>query len=132
MYEISFILKEEDASSIKKVFSSYEVEVPALQELRKIRLAYPIKKSEYGFLGYFTFETSPENLEKIFKDLKLKEDLFRYMVTKPGEKETEVKEGRRVTQAAAPYSKKTDEPKRHPDPVLTNEELEKKIEEILK
>ncbi len=131
MYEISFILKEEDASPVGKIFSGHGVEVQAGGEIRKIRLAYPIKKSEYGFLGSFRFEAGPEILEKIFKDLKLEKSLFRYMVAKFEDRKIGAREDGRISQPVAVY-KKLDELKRYPDPVLTNEELEKKIEEILK
>ncbi|MFH0712233.1 MAG: 30S ribosomal protein S6 [Candidatus Jorgensenbacteria bacterium] len=131
MYEITFILKEEDASPIGKIFSSHGVEVQPAAEIRKIRLAYPIMKSEYGFLGSFRFEAKPEDLEKISKELKLEKNLFRYMVAKFEEKKAGTRDAGRVPQAVAVY-KKQEESKRRTDPVLTNEELEKKIEEILK
>ncbi|OGG39416.1 hypothetical protein A2116_00395 [Candidatus Jorgensenbacteria bacterium GWA1_49_17] len=131
MYEISFILKEEDASPVGKIFSGHGVEIQTGGEIRKIRLAYPIKKSEYGFFGSFKFEAEPETLEKIFKDLKLEKSLFRYMVAKFEERKIGAREGGKIFQPVAVY-KKQDELKRYPDPVLTNEELEKKIEEILK
>lgn len=130
MYEISFILKTEDASLLQRVFSRHGAETQEGAPLKKIRLAYPIKKSEYGFLGSFKFEVKPESLEKISSDLKLEEDLLRYMVTKPAERVTSVRsEGK--TPPAVSVGRKTDEPKRHADQGLTNEELEKKIEEIL-
>jgi small subunit ribosomal protein S6 len=129
MYEISFVLKEEDASPVKKIFSGHGAEIGSEEELRKIQLAYPMKKKEYGFFGSFRFEAGAEELKKIFSDLKLADGVLRYMVVRREEKKEESRERSRVSQPAV--YKKTEELKRHPEPALTNEELEKKIEEIL-
>lgn len=129
MYEITFVLKEEDASSVKKIFSGQGIEVQAESEIRKIRLAYPIKKNEYGFLGSFRFEAGSENLEKISAALKLEKELLRWMVSRFEEKRAGTRDDR-TFQPPAVY-RKQEEAKRRPEAVLTNEELEKKIEEIL-
>ncbi len=130
MYEISFILKEEDASSVRKIFSDHGGAIQAENEIRKIRLAYPIRKNEYGFLSSFRFEADPENLEKIQEALKLEKNLLRWMVARFKERKAGAREAGGVPQPAAIY-RKQEETKRRPEPVLTNEELEKKIEEIL-
>jgi len=131
MYEISFILREENIAPVRSVFSKRGVEFPDGVELRKVRLAYPINKNEYGFFGDFEFTTSPEELEKVFADLKLEEGIFRYMVTKTSEKKSRNKEPRKTAESTVNPSKKSEDSKSRPEPVLTNEELEKKIEEIL-
>jgi ribosomal protein S6 len=130
MYEISFILKEENMAPVRKVFSGRGVDVSGEGELRKVRMAYPIKKNEYGFFGSFEFETASENLDKIFGDLKLEEGVLRYMVIRAEEMKAKRKETKKTPEVAS-LAGRVDEPKHRPESVLTNEELEKKIEEIL-
>ena len=132
MYEISFTLKGEDTTSIRKVFSARGVDFSGEVELRKIRLAYPIKKNEYGFFGSFEFEAAAEDLDKIFSDLKLEADVLRYMVTRVEENKTEKRESKKMPESVGEPAKKAEDSKRYSEPALTNEELEKKIEEILK
>ncbi|MBI4034153.1 MAG: 30S ribosomal protein S6 [Candidatus Brennerbacteria bacterium] len=130
MYEASFILKEEDTSSVKAIFFRHGAEISGDENPGKIRLAYPVKNTEYGYFSSFRFSAPSENLKKIFDDLKLEEGVFRYLITKAIASKTEAREEGKTPGAAAVY-KKQEEPKHHPEPVLTNEELEKKIEEIL-
>lgn len=130
MYEISFVFKTEDASALEGILARHGTGVHAGGEVKKVRLAYPLKKNEYGFWGSFRFEAEPGNLEKIFKDLKLEGNLIRYLVTRLEEKKVEARSERKNSQVV-PMVGKSDEPRRHQEPALTNEELEKKIEEIL-
>ena len=133
MYEITFILKQEDLSEVKKILEKNKANTISEEELKKIRLSYPIKKQNYGFLGIIRFRVDPESVESIFSDMKLSENIIRYMVNK-------IKvsgEGKRVEPRPTPIRPIgiRKEPlrtgvRKSIEPVLTNEDIEKKIEEI--
>lgn len=133
MYEISFIINNEDSSAVKKTLSKRGAEVMSESEINKIRLSFPIKKQSYGFLGSMSFQAEPELLVLISADLKLEENVLRFMISKA--KEGRATKETRVADAKTRETRKEtskDETKKVTEPVLTNEELEKKIEEILK
>ncbi len=100
-------------------------------EIKKIRLAYPIKKEVLSNFGYIEFFAPGSILEKLNKELLLNENFLRHMILK---KENET--------AAAPLKKIASRPrlaeKIKPEASEKTEvseteqkELDKKIEEIL-
>ncbi len=133
MYEITFILRQEDLSEVKKILEKNKADITSEEELKKIRLSYPIKKQNYGFLGIIRFRVDPESVESIFSDMKLSENIIRYMVNK-------IKasgEGKRAEQRSIPI--RPIDTRKEPlgigarksiEPALTNKDIEKKIEEI--
>lgn len=134
MYEINFILKEESAAAVKKVLAKNKAEIIKEQELEKIHLSYPIKKQNYGFLGVVKFEAARETIAALTLDLKLEANILRFLINQWEPKAISAEEEKKV--AAGMVRPMKQEPLRRsfqkPDqPILTNEELEKKIEEIL-
>ncbi len=45
-------------------------------------LAYPIKKQDQAFYVHFEFEAEPKNISSLDKNLKLNEDVIRYLLIK--------------------------------------------------
>ena len=82
---------------------------------QKIKLAYPIKKQEYAFLGVILFEALPEEILRFDPILKKEENVLRYLIVK--------KESVEVVQ------KKKEEPKEEPKEVIEKEPIEKPEEE---
>ncbi|MEK7464644.1 MAG: 30S ribosomal protein S6 [Patescibacteria group bacterium] len=130
-YEISFISKLEDSAPIKKVLEKNRAVVLGEKTIEKIRLMYPIKHENYGFMGIINFTSPGDALSNIVSDLKLNENLLRYLINKV--RVSSMKEGserKPIEYKRAP--RKEAAPKKTFEPALTNEDLEKRIEEILK
>lgn len=126
-YEIGFVLKTEDASVISQSLKNRGFVILSENPLTKIRLAYTIKKENFAYFGYVHFEGEPAAIKNLRTDLKLNPEVLRYLIiTRPfGEKEIKKSE---PAESAEPREKLF----LSPESVLTNEALEKKIEEILK
>jgi len=130
-YEVSFLVKsEEQSQGVVKVLHHYGTEITGEGQLSKVRLAYPIKKETLAYFGYLWFTSEPSAIPQIEGDLRLSKDILRYIIVTPPVKKTlrerqEAQESERPAPAApAPVSS---EPRKE----LTNEDLEKKLEEIL-
>lgn len=123
-YEIAFLLKTEDNSIISLALKKRGFNILAENTLVKIRLAYSIKKESYAYFGYCHFEAEPAAIKEFQVDFKLNPEILRYLlITPPFTKDFAKKF------APEKSEKKISLP---PEPILTNEALEKKIEEILK
>lgn len=130
-YEIGFVFNAEDnKAEVIKLIKDLEGEILREGEVFKIKLAYPIKKQNSGFFSFLQFFLKPENLTNLKKTLKFNPSILRFLVIKLKEKEEKiVQKSRREEKArfisVRPATQKTVD-------ALSNEELEKKIEEILK
>jgi len=133
-YEIAFLVKsEEDQEGIRKILRNFQLPVIDGDRISKIKLAYPIKKENFAFSGYLHFSGSPQDIGNLTESLKNEPKILRFsVITQPIVKKDEHRVVERVssrqTQEAAPQL-----PKKTPrTEVLSNEALEKKLEEILK
>lgn len=135
-YEITYLLKSEDVapvlSLVKKISESEEESRP----LQKVQLEYPIKKENQAFIGSIKFVAEREGLAKLNKELGLDAGILRFIITKRKtvktrniETEDNRKENRRRAGPEVVSRRRKDDETSN---VLTNEALEKKIEEILK
>lgn len=136
-YEIGFLAEGEEGSrevkdAIRKAEGVLEEEGP----LQKIALAYPIKKRESADFRYIRFSALPAGAVALAKELRSASSVLRFLVislTTSEEKGAERTEGadkrpRRSFESRPAADRPTGEPSASP---LTNEVLEKKIEEIL-
>lgn len=134
-YELSFLLKMPEAETeIADVLSQHQLEVFEKGPVSEIRLAYPIKKQNSAYFGFYYFRGQPENAQKVSESLLLKASVLRYLlITPPAQSKTDV--SRRVPRSAAPVkpampAEMDIKPPRQE--ILSNELLEEKLEEILK
>lgn len=122
-YEISFLLvAAENESEIFDVLNKQQAEITQKSQISSLKLAYPIKKQNSAFFGFYQFRATPEDIEKINAALKLKPAVLRFLVIKN-------------PATAQLVSKKTTVPPKseiQESKILSNELLEKKLEEILK
>ena len=150
-YEIAFLVKsEEDQEGIRKILRNFQLPVIDGDRISKIKLAYPIKKENFAYSGYLHFSGSPQDIGNLTESLKNEPKILRFsVITQPiisargacptvrrgsvlvGGKKDEHRVVERVssrqTQEAAPQL-----PKKTPrTEALSNEALEKKLEEIL-
>ena len=130
MYELTAVTKEENFAPLKEIIARGGAKILSEEVAKKIQLFYPVKNERYGFLGVFKFESAPDALPAISNDLNMKGDVLRFIIVKS----REVKAGEGEKQAnPAPRDFVRAQPSKKPaEAALTNEELEKKIEEILK
>lgn len=101
-------------------------ELPQLKQL-----AYPVKKENNAYFGYIQFKFPKESLSSLEGKLRLDNDILRFMIfrIKPKEKQ----------QVSSQFSKKSifkkqksEEEKKPQEKEISLEELDKKLNEILK
>lgn len=132
-YELGFLVKEEDAAPVKNLLLKHKASFLYESQVVKVNLAYPIRKNNQAFFGYFRFEFEPAAVAELEKELKLEPSLIRHVLIKLSP--AIIKElarppaGGPPRPSVRPGLKKKETPEAAP--ILTNEALEKKIEEIL-
>lgn len=138
-YEIAFWVKEENDGSAKKILSKYEAEVTKENPIQKMKLAYPIKKENFAFFGNLIFSMDPGKIVDFKNDLNLETGLLRYFFRRAKKRQAEGSNFREDGQNPSPSKERSksffgfrNDSKRGTDQILTNEALEKRIEEILK
>ncbi|KKQ23065.1 30S ribosomal protein S6 [Candidatus Wolfebacteria bacterium RIFCSPLOWO2_01_FULL_38_11] len=131
-YEISFLVRNEDESEeISKILQKHKATILENGGISRIKLAYPIKKENFACFGYFNFSADSGEISKINGVLKLNPKVLRFLfITPPIAKSIP----QPIARKAAPFKPIAPKPeaKKEPQAVLTNEALEKKLEEILK
>lgn len=136
-YEIAFLLKsQEDESDLAELLKQFSVEVSYKSPLNEIRLAYPIKKRQQAYFGFLQFNSLPEKVEKLNQALNLSPLVLRTLVVLAGSPAAKSERGRVSRADFRSHAPKLSE-EIAPQPAtrggaLSNEALEKKLEEILK
>lgn len=126
-YEISYLAKtEEAAKSVGETLKSQGAEIITDSPASKINLAYKIEGEITAYFGYLHFSAAPADIKSIEDAFRLKQDILRVLIiTPPFEKN----KPRMV--APRPRTAKPSIIEAKPSQPLSNEALEKKIEEIL-
>ncbi len=127
-YDLSLLitskLSEEEAQSFFQQIISLAQEEGALvdkiENPKKIRLAYPIKKEESAYFGWFTFFFPKEKIESLQENLKKKEEILRMLLAK---QKPQVKRESKKDQKEQTKLEKIEKVKL--------EEIEKKLEELI-
>ena len=130
-YELSFLLENEGALGvIDQKMSSLGFQTAEEGEFKKITLAYPISKKTEAFFGFRRFLADPGEIKNFSDDLRVKKEILRFFViANPPQK---ISEEKRFRQPERQRSVKTKEETIQKPRTITNEELEKRLEEILK
>jgi ribosomal protein S6 len=134
-YELSYVLKDEaDFKSIQDLLIAHGGEVFSETTLRNIVLSYPIKKQTQAFFGFLHFRIDPEKIKTLDHDLKFNTPVLRFLIVTPpfikGKFVSAPRLNKSKSSSSAPKSETPVVNK--PDVMpLSNEDLEKKIEEIL-
>lgn len=127
-YELGFWVKDESGlEKVKNLMADFGLEPTYTGELKRMQFAYPIKKEISGIFTYYHFKTDIDNLRAFEKELKVSGDCLRFLISNNPMKKTEEREYRRPS-----MEKKAEKIEQKPTETVTNEELEKKLEEILK
>ncbi len=140
-YELGFLSREEENQTIKNLLLEKGGEVLKEGPLSKVELAYPIKKNKYAFFGYFYFTLAAEKVNEVKESLRWLPSVLRFILLKLPKivvkkifQETQQKEDLKIVSSkkdlkAEPKKEYLSEPAKN---LLTNEDLEKKLKEILK
>jgi len=113
------------------------------KEPQRTHLSYPIRKKQYGYLGVFDFTAPAKFIEKIKAQMKLQDDVLRFLLIKRGYGEGDLRilgehKAERIRtkfQEPAVPKRKTQvpiKPKREVGEEIKTEEIEKEIEEVIK
>lgn len=132
-YEMSFLLKEEgDVSVVKKFVKDLGGEIEFEGPIQKIALAYPIGKETGAYFGYIHFSMEPAEISHLTHEMETNTGILRHLIITPPFKKSEARPRteapRRVERVQVPRQPET----ARSSETLTNEDLEKRIEEILK
>ena len=136
-YELTYLVRaEEESALLRRLFEVHGISLEREEQLSKIQLAYPIKGELYAFMGGTRFSASPSALQTLQAALRLEKGVLRYLLLHPAPSAPNSAPGRgrpfgggtsgRASFDANRAGKSGGEPT-----MLSNEALEKKIEEIL-
>lgn len=125
-YEISFLLKHEsNAQEVLKLLKQHGAEITFEGPLKYLQLAYKIKHNTEAYFGYLRFKLAPDALAELSHDLGTKPAIIRVLIITPPFMRMRVPQPKREVSPMQP----TSQPKSASP--LSNEAIEKKIEEIL-
>jgi len=145
-YEIGFLLTSEDAQEkVVAILKKWKAEIIKTGQLARIKLAYQIKKETSAFFNYIHFSAESTVVKEIQDEIKADLQVLRFIIISlPAKEKTrkvfnkpvEEKKERPVepTEIVSETDVKRPE-RRHrvgKSDKLTNEDLEKKLEEMLK
>jgi ribosomal protein S6 len=148
-YELALLLKtEENLAGVVAMVGSHNGEGLSEPRAKRLQLAYEIKKVNEGVFVYFTFKMYADDMKALEHELNSAADVLRFMVIAspaPAERPSAglmpQREERRSRNSSSSHSSSSPAPapvaeapapKVAPSRPLSNEALEKKIEEILK
>lgn len=135
-YEIFYLKKDENSKDLKDFLTKQKAKILTEKEPRKTRFTYPIKKENVGFTGSFIFQMDPDGIKELIKEINLSNFLLRYMITKIDLSKNKTEDQGDVSGKRFERQQEKDRSsvqKSHQDydkKELSNEALEKKIEEI--
>lgn len=137
-YELTFVVaSENDYNELLEIVRSEKIELSSQTQPSKIKLAYPIKKENFGYFGSMYFSATAEDVQKLNKALRSNLKILRFFIfNKPTIKEVMNKRSGRLMRRQNGAEKIPEgippvSPTEKPG-ILTNEALEKRLEEILK
>jgi ribosomal protein S6 len=128
-YELGYLLKEERNAEILDTVRGHGGEITLEGPLNRTHLAYQIQKEPEAYFGFVQFTMEPGKAKELEATLGLNKNVMRSIImTPPPMKEKKRLED--VVQGPPKPMVQPREPKAQPT-ILSNEALEKKIEEIL-
>lgn len=129
-YEVSFLLKDDGAvKAVADLLRRLGAEITSEGPVERIPLAYRIKKETTALFGYFHFKAVPGVIPQIREELRVHPSVLRALVITPPLTKSRPKMTPRSAKVAVPPP--PPEPPKDALTSLTNEALERKIEEIL-
>lgn len=131
-YELAYLINDpKNLEEIKNLLNKLEVEIFNEGEVKKINLAYPVKKQTQAYFGYLNFSTEPSKILEIDKQLKFFNFLLRFLIMKMNKYYLKTILKDKVKEEKEDSKKVEEKILEAESNILSNEALEKKIEEIL-
>jgi ribosomal protein S6 len=146
-YEISFLVRSEaEQSEIIDALKKRDFSIINKGQISKIKLTFPVKKEPFAYFGYLYFSGEPRHIQELNHDLKTNFKILRFNIiahlkeieekrtmpifSRRERLESEIQKAQKeiTFQPAAPAAAK----RPIKGETLSNEALEKKLEEILK
>lgn len=132
-YELGYLLKTSDAhGEVIELLKKQQAQIVNQPTPAEIKLAYPVKKHQSAFFGYVHFSAPPEAIAKIKPELALNQNVLRFLIINYSPKDYEKTPRPSKYSSAKVAAGETTEVKPVGPEILSNEALEKKLEEILK
>lgn len=129
-FEVSYLEQNEGSADMRAAIERHGGRVLQERPLEKVRLAFPIKKQTYAFLGCIEFVMDPAAVNELQQaEFRLNKELLRTLVHRSASL-APAAEGE-SPRPLAPRVSPSRPPRPKEETILTNEALEKKIEEIL-
>jgi len=135
-YELGFLTDDESGlSHIEKTLTGFGATILFRGPINKIELSYKMEKRSSAFFGFVHFSSDPSVIPSLEATLNLDKSVLRFLIMFPiieskpayvGKRRTE----RDVSQPVRPAPEREKEADKQP--ILSNEALEKTLEEILK
>ena len=147
-YELTFIVSGNLAENeqppilnqVKELLTKNGAQITQTVEMGRRKLAYAIKNLRHGFYFCWEFNLLPKNLEKIVQELKLNQNITRFLTIKKHLKtaaqisrEEKLKAGRMRIELKKQQTEaeKERKPLRTAKPKISLEDLDKKLDELL-
>ncbi|MEK7192388.1 MAG: 30S ribosomal protein S6 [Patescibacteria group bacterium] len=135
-YELSYLLISPEAEAeVLKLLAQTGAEVVSKKEPAVLQLSYLIKKQQSAHFGYVQFKGVPSELKSLRESLRLNAAVLRFLLVSY----TPIKRERMPIQDLSAAAPKPTQNEPAPRPIipqsegpLTNEALEKTLEQILK
>ena len=112
-YEVAILLHpdleidlEKATSRIEKIFTDNGGTVTNTDNWGKRKLAYPIKRLDYGVYVFYTVDLPSESVRKIESLLNITDEVIRFLVTKPDLKKIAKAEALRAEKAKKAEARK--------------------------
>jgi small subunit ribosomal protein S6 len=137
IFVIDSLLKAEEIEAIitkyERFISANGGDINAIEKWGKKRLAYEIKKRQYGYYVLIRFDGPGAMIKQLEREYRLNESILRFMTLAMTKMALKVLESQQAL-APAEESKKAEEPKKVEEPVAEEpkkEEPEAKLEEAV-
>ncbi|RMD59911.1 30S ribosomal protein S6, partial [Candidatus Parcubacteria bacterium] len=150
LYIVAKKYTEEESKKIheevKKIIQKHGAKITDTEEWGKKKLAYPIQHFNHGYYFLIGFELAAAEVEKVNKELKMKNEVLRHLIMRRSAHSLEEREKSRqaikreqqrkaqeAEQAAKEEKKRIEEEKkaRKEEKKIDLEELDKKLDKIL-
>lgn len=125
-YDLTVMLPEEDTSFVEDVLNSEGAE-DIEKKVTKVNFAYEISDKEQGYMAVFKFAMNPDSTKIIDKKFRTEPSILRYLLLRDTLTSKEESKSKTSKESKSSSDKKS---KKKSDDMLTNEAIEKKIEEI--
>ena len=131
-YELAVLLKSEnDAARVLELARQHNAEMVTEPQMKKLALAYKIKGNTEAIFMSFVVKMPPADAKQIERDLGMREEVIRSLVLIPPKESEKQPSAATAAFLAQRRGRPPMEPRPSAPAPLSNEALEKKIEEIL-